>query len=154
MRRYGVACALQSVLAGILGSVILSGLWRKGFEASVAQGLLPLFLVFVASLATAFLAFKSCARERARLPFAIAEFAWTLVYALVVFGAWHSLAHSTMPPLDPISHDPLAVTSVVVGFAARDAVSEIVMRASLVPLAVHLVALGLGIWGATTTRTR
>ena len=154
MRRYGVACVLQSVLAGILGSVILSGLWRKGFEASVAQGLLPLFLVFVASLATALLAFRARAHERARWPFAIAELAWTLAYALVALGAWSSLARSTMPPLDPISHDPLAVLSVVVGFAARDAVNEVILQVALVPLAIHLVALGLGIWGATTTRTR
>lgn len=87
MKWYGVACVLQSVPAGALGAVLLTSLWHKGLAAAASGGFAILALLLAASAATAFLAFEARAHRRARLPFAVAELAWALLYGLLAFGA-------------------------------------------------------------------
>ena len=151
MRRYVVAGMVQSLAAALVCFIVLASV-LDGSSTSGSASAVPISMIVlsVASAASTVLAFLSRSHAGLRLPFVLAELAWTVLYCLPLGAALVNTSQSA-GAVPYQGEEPMLGIALALSSAASSAGGAVAIVLPVGALIPHLICLALGVWGLVQT---
>ena len=144
MRRYVVAGVIQAMPAVLVCAAIV---WSGALGSGSLSNMLPLCGVVAISAASAALAFKARTNARMGTIFVLVETVWVAIYVAALAKAHLDAQRAFMLLRNYQGSDPILRMTLGLSVAASQTGAGIVESLEKMLLALHVLCLGLGLWG-------